>query len=602
MSSTLSPSIGTATIVSVDSRLRARLALLLVASLWLLPLLLPLSQRPMLHFYREWLAAALALAACVVWLPLRGPAVVVPRSALYLLALAVYIPLQTTFARVPYHEPSLGYALYLAWAALLMTVVAGLREALGMQAVVRALCWAAFSGAILAAAVGCLQAYGIPAWIDPVIVQDRRMTVFGNIQHASYFADQLLIGVVAGAWLFASRRLSGWILTAGLVLIGLALALSGSRAIVAVLVLLPLSAAVLWIRQRQDPVPKRLAIATGAALIIMVAWEWATRALPILALSARHKSTLMRLPRDGAGMEHRWSLWEKALEIFADSPVFGAGADAFPWHYFKLLESHPPLSYTIHSHNLFTEFLACFGLIGTGLLMAALGGFGWRHRARLLESAWWPVNTMLAILFLRALLDLNLWFAHLLALFVVLMGVAERNGLVLRARHGVIALGSLATAGIVILAITIRDYRLLAGIGTNYTTKREIVAAIDQARRNPLFTALADSMLADGTPVARRGDRAQLALNSRSMNWRPTPRMVWRQSALLAVNGYQEPACRLLARAWRLYPRSAATARRLLARNADIPAYAALIRQLDALQAGADAQVLCVAPGTATPG
>jgi len=600
MSSTLAQSVDETPLRRADTALHAYLTLGLVASLWVFPLLLPLSQRPMLHFYREWLAVGLALGACILWPPPHGRQAVLPRSALYLLVLAVYIPLQTAFAPVPYFEPALGYSLYLAWTALLMTAVAGLRESLGVQVVVRAICWAAFGGAILAATVGCMQAYGVPSWIESMVVQDRRMPVFGNLQHASYFADQLLLGVVAGAWLFAGRRLAGWAMIAGFVLIGLALALSGSRAIVAVIVLLPISAAALWMCQRDDPEPKRLTQATGSALVILLMWELGIRTLPMLALRARYKSTLMRLPQDGAGMGDRWSLWEKALEMFWDSPILGAGADAFPWHYFRLLDSRPPLSYTIHSHNLFTEFLACFGLVGTGLLVAVLAGFALRHRARLLEAAWWPVNVMLAILFLRALVDLNFWFAHLLALFVVLMSVAERGGLVLRARHSALALRALAIAGVVMLTVTIRDYRALAGIGTTYTTKRDIVDAIAQARRNPLFTALADSMLADGTPVSGSGNRAQLALNSRSMNWRPTPRMVWRQSALLAANGYPEQACRLMARAWRLHPRAEPTARKLLARNAGIPAFATLLAQLDALRGGEDREVVCRA-GEVTP-
>lgn len=591
--------------------MRLRIALGLLAALWLLPPLLPLAQWPLKHFHREWLAAALALAACVLWLPSRGQPIVLPRSALFLLALALYVPLAGLLAQTPYAQPAVGYALYLGWAGLLLIAAAGIRERLGTDTVVCAICWAAFAGASLASVVGVLQAYGVPAWMDGLVVQDRRMTVFGNLQHASYFADQLLIGVVAGAWLFADRRLPGWGLTAGLALIGLALALSGSRAVMLVLVLLPLSAAILWRAsarrsdpapahagdRRDDPIPGRLTLATGAALILLFMWEWGTRTLPMLALRARHKSTLARLPRDGAGMEHRWPLWEKSLDIFADAPWFGAGTDAFPWHYFRLLESRPPIAYTIHSHNLFTEFLVCFGLIGTGLLVAMLAGFAWRHRAHLLDASWWPLSAMLAILCLRALLDLNLWFAHLLALFVVLMGVSDQGGVRVHGRFVASAFAAAVAIGAVVLLVTMRDFRGMAIAGTS-ARPTQLMAALESARGNPFFTALVDSIRADAMQVDPAGNRSQLVLNSRSMNWRPTPRMVWRQSALLAANGYPEPACRLLARAWQLYPRSAPGARRLLARHADMPAFATLLGQFEALQAGADATSLCAAGAT----
>ncbi|MCC7548116.1 MAG: O-antigen ligase family protein [Burkholderiales bacterium] len=582
--------------------MRLPIALGLLASLWLVPPLLPIAQWPLKHFHREWLAAALALAACAMWLPLRGQPLVLPRSGLYLLAFALYVLAQPLFVDAPYAQPAVAYALYLGWAALLLIAAAGVRERAGSQSMVRAICWAAFAGALLTAAAGCLQAYGVPAWVEHLILQDRRMTVFGNLQHASYFADQLLMGIVAGAWLFAGRWLRAWALLAGFALIGLALALSGSRAVVLVLVLLPLSGALLWMRQRDesrsDPAPRRLTLASGAALIAFLAWEWGTRTLPMLAPAAGHRSTLARVPHDGAGMNQRWPLWDKALEMFADSPVFGAGPDAFTWHYFRLLESQPALAYTVHSHNLVTEILACFGLIGTGLLAAALGGFAWRQRARLPKAAWWPVNAMLAIVLLRALLDLNLWFAHLLAPFVVLMGVAEQGGVRAPGRFAPHAYAMAVVIGAVVLLVTMRDFRAMAVAGAA-ARPTGLAAALGSARDNPFFTALVDSIRADAMQVDLGGSRAQLVLNSRSMNWRPTPRMVWRQTALLAVNGYPAEACRLLDKALRIHPRHADRARGWYVRNTATPAIATLLGQMDGLQAGGSVEASCNAAAVA---
>lgn len=572
--------------------LRRLLSLRLLALLWLLPPLLPLAQRPALHFYREWLAGILVLAACALWLPLRGRAITLPRSAVFLLALAVYLLLQIPLVRVPYHEPAIGYALYLGWAALAVTTAAGVREVFGVDAVMRTICWAALASAVLAALIGAMQAFGVPAWLDLVVLQDKDSRVNGNLQHAGYFADQMLLGVVAAAYLYANRWLRTSSLLGALAVIPLGLALCGSRLTVLVLLLLPLSALMLWLRER-EPGTRRLLAASAIAPLAFIAWEWALRAVPWIASHWERMSTLTRLPHDASGMGLRWMLWEKALVIFADAPVLGAGVDAFPWHYFRSLQVQPPLAYTIHSHNLFTEALACYGLIGTGLLTVMLLAFAWQYRARLLALTWWPVSAMLGVLLLRALLDLNLWFAHLLALFAVLLGVADSKGITLRARHAVIALVAAIVSGTLMLAITIRDYRMLADIGIGRTTAHEIIAGLETARRNPFFTALVDSMRADATPVAVQGDRAQLALNSRSMNWRPTPRMVWRQTALLAVNGYPAAACRLLARAWLIHPRHEPRAHAWLERNAQIPALALLLSQLDALKGGADADTVC---------
>jgi len=580
--------------------MRLRIALGLLAALWLLPPLLPLAQWPLKHFHREWLAAALALAACVLWLPLRGQPIVVPRSALYLLALALYVPLQGQVAQTPYAQVSIGYALYLVWAALLLIAAAGIRERLGTATVVRAISWAALMSALLAAAVGSMQAFGVPDWLTYLVHQDNDSRVRGNLQHASYYADQILLGIVAAVSLFASRALRLWALIPVLMATGFALGLAGSRLTVLVLAALPVAALGVW-TVRRDHENARLLIGAVLAGVAFLVGEWALHNVPWLAQQWTRDSTLTRLPTEAGGMELRWILWVKALEGFADAPLLGVGADSFAWQYFHRLNAAPQLAYTIHSHNLFTEFLVCFGVVGTGLLVAMLTGFAWRHRASMLDAAWWPLNAMLAILLLRALLDLNLWFAHLLALFVVLLGVAEQGGVHVRSRFAGSGFAAAVAVGAVVLLVTMHDFRGMASAGTS-ARPGQLMAALESARGNPFFTALVDSIRADAMQVDPSGNRSQLVLNSRSMNWRPTSRMVWRQSALLAANGYPEPACRLLARAWRIYPRSAPGAHRLLARSADTPAFATLIGQLDALQAGRDADVLCAVPAiTGTP-
>jgi len=571
----------------------------LIASLWLIPMLLPLSQWPLHHFYREWLAAALALAACAAWLSFPVRHVTLPRSALFLLVLAAYLLVQGFFVQTPYREPALGYAMYLGGAALLLCAAAGLREAAGADAVIRHICWAALAGAILSGGIGIFQGLGVPDWLSGIVLQETDSPVRGHLRHASYYADQLLLGVAAAAYLFAVGSLRLWALLPVLALIALSLAFAGSRLTVLVLALLPVYALITWLVQR-DRGGARLFAGTTLAAAAFLLCEWALRELPWLAQRWERASTLARLPSEAAGMALRWPLWEKALEAFASAPLLGQGVDSFAWQYFRLLDYTPPLNYTTHSHNLFTESLACFGLIGTALLVAMLAAFAWQYRQRIAQIRWWPVSAMLGVLFLRALLDLNFWYAHLLALFVVLLGLGDHKGYLLSMRYGKAVLAAGVLAGAAMLALSIRDFRQMAAAGASGSDVRALQTALESARRNPLFTALVDSIRADAMKVAPSGNRAQLALNSRSMNWRPTPRMVWRQTALLAANGYPEQACRLSARAMRIHPRHVPRARGWFERNAAWPAFATLLGQIDALQGGAHPDAVCGTPGGTT--
>jgi hypothetical protein len=202
---------------------------------------------------------------------------------------------------------------------------------------------------------------------------------------------------------------------------------------------------------------------------------------------------------------------------------------------------------------------------------------------------------MLAVLFLRALLDLNFWYAHLLAPAVVLLGLGDLRGWSWQRTHArAVVAAALAIAALVLLS-TLRDYRGMAVIWTQSLPTGEMDERLAAARRNPFLTALVDSVVADATPVDARSGRPQLALNSRSMWWRPTPRMVWRQSALLAVNGYGREACEVLSRALRIYPHRERAFRTFLQapNTSSLAALQGLRDQLDALAAGVPAERLC---------
>jgi O-antigen ligase len=576
----------------------AHAATLALAALWLLPPLFPFAERPSLHFYREWLAGAVGVAACVLWLFARPAHVAVPRTAVLLLGLGAFVLLQTPLIDAPYWTPALGYAAYLAWAAILATAVAGIRDLTGAEAVIQVIAWTAVLGGILGAGAGLMQCFGAPELLDALVAYTPHGSVRGNLQHRSYFADQMLLGVVCAAFLFARRRLAAGVLVPALALMAIALSLTGSRATLLALPLLLLAAVATRLRSRSQD-SARLLAALCLAGVAFVGSEAVLPHLPstLFATPEAATSTLSRwiTEADEGGTAPRWVLWHKSAEIFAAHPVAGVGPDGFTWHFYRALESTTALPYTIHSHNLITQSLVSFGLLGTVIVVTLLAAWAWQYRERLLALEWWPVTAMLVVLFLRALLDLNFWFAHLLAPAVVLLGLADLKGWAWQGTRARLAFGASLAIAAVVLVATLHSYRQIAGIWTERPSASEIDRRLAEARRNPFFTPLVDSIVADATTVDAHSGLAQLALNSRSMNWRPTARMVWRQTALLAMNGYERQGCDLLVKARRIYPRHEKAFRALLDRAGSPPPapIAALRAQLDALAAGALPQSVC---------
>jgi O-antigen ligase len=577
-------------------------AALAFAALWLLPPLFPLAERPSLHFYREWLAGMIGVGACACWLLARPPVVFIPRTAALVLALGAFVLAQALLVDAPYRTPAAGYAAYLCWAALLAVAAASMRALLPVDRVIRAIAGAALLSGVLGAGAGLVQWFGAAAWLDALVAYAPPGSVRGNLQHQSYFADQMLTGMIGAAFLFAQRRLGGAVLVACLAWMSVSLSLSSSRATLLALPMLCTLAGVAAMRVRTRESLRLF----GAVCVCTIGFVLSELAQPYLAqvLAGAERSVTTRWSGvdDEGGTAPRAVLWSKSLEILAQHPLLGVGPDGFAWHFYRSLTETTLLPYTIHSHNLLTQSLVCFGLSGTVLLSMLFGGWAWQYRDRLLSPAWWPVTAMLAVLVLRALLDLNFWFAHLLALAVVLLGLADVKGWTWQGAFPRIAIAIALAVAALALLLTLLDYRQMASIWTQRPPPHEIERRLNDARRNPLFTALVDSIVADATSVDARSGRAQLALNSRSMWWRPTPRMVWRQSALLALNGYESEACKMLSRARHVYPRQEAAFRMQLQSPAarSLAPLVTLRGQLDALAAGAPDETV-PRPCPATP-
>jgi putative inorganic carbon (hco3(-)) transporter len=72
----------------------------------------------------------------------------------------------------------------------------------------------------------------------------------------------------------------------------------------------------------------------------------------------------------------RMSLWEQAVRVFRENPVFGSGADSYQW-----LSTEG-----VHAHNVFLSVLAEMGIVGVALLTVLLFTL-WRGYFRINASA-----------------------------------------------------------------------------------------------------------------------------------------------------------------------------------------------------------------------
>lgn len=525
------------------------------------PFLQPVHGYPLTSFYSEWLAFALGIAALA---PLAGKQVwqemTLPGIALVSLALIALLMVQVVTAGAPYVGPALTAAIYLIWAALLMTLGLRLRQALGLTTVSVVLAWFVLAGGLLSTLVAWLQHYQISTVLDAVIARQSSSAVFGNIAQPNHFADYVTLALASLMFLFARGSLSRAAAAACAMPMLLVLALSGSRS--TWLYLVALLALAFWFsRSPQGPAGGRL---VRCALLVSAGFVLA-QALVMLPLFAPDQglttTAAQRLFESSPGPSARLELWREAWGTFAQSPLLGVGWGQFSWHHFnyQALESgNAPLGLFNNAHNIVFQLLAETGVAGALLVVSGTLWWLWGLRRATLALEHWWLLALLGVIGIHSMLELPLWYAYFLGIVAVVLGLGETRVVAL----GLQRIGSIA-ALLVILAGTFnvlslgygyRDFERLFTKKADTLGGPQLAALLSRAYADPVLEPYAELAASFGILVNRENLREKLELNSRIMHFLPTEDVVYRQILLLAMNGEPAAAQRLYGRAIRAYP------------------------------------------------
>lgn len=570
-------------------------ALACAGLMWALPFVQPLAWKPSLHFFPEWFAAVLGLGTCAVLAGRRFAAL--PRESLALAALAAVLALQPLALRLPYVQPSVAHAALTLWAAALMAAGHTLGATLGPSRCAATLAAWAAGGAAVAGVIGLLQHYGLGDALVPLVPRrDPSGTASGAIRHQSWFADHLVIGLAALAWLAARRQLPAVAALALALPMTTGVALSGSRAPLLMLAAgLGLAVAARW--RLAAPWSRRLPLWQALWLLLTLFLAWL---LPRLAGGGA--GTLTRLDTaygDGVGLGSRVELWARAWQAFADAPWLGHGPDGYPWAAFRLADRAWLMDYTIHAHSLPLQLLATTGLAG-GVTLAVLVLLQWRGvRAATGTAEGWLFLGMLAPVALRSLVDLPTLFTFFVGPTALLAGLLSAGAVPVRAPRlwqGVA--GALVLGGLALAAHTLHTYRDIASLWREPSQGvQSLDARYRRALANPFLGPIADSIRADATPLQRSRAGGVLPLYGRTLRWRTNPRLALRYGGFLALAGREADACRWLTRAVAVYPLSAdGFLKSLTARGAELdPALARTRDLIAALRAGGGMATACPA-------
>lgn len=401
------------------------LALLTLGLLFFLPFSMVWRVGPQPGFFLEAIALALLLlmilgSAASGLLPRKPPA-----ASWWLLAFAVFFPIQSITMQLPYP----GYTWLMCWLLLALALaawaLAGLRQKVGFDTILTVIATALLMAVLWQSFVCWMQFFGLTDRFYGLMMHaPAPHYVFGQLGQRNHLGHFMFWGLLAACYLFAERRLSPYLSIFSLLVITLTLGLIGSRTILLyIAVLLPIC--IFYLMSR--PAQRRMALMIIASLIAVFLAQWL---LPQVSEDLLHiglQSGLERAADGGGETASRLHEWHKAWLVFLDHPWLGKGwmgyADEsldkgklFAFHEIP----HPGVLFT-HCHNLLLQLLAEIGLIGTLLLC---GGSLWlmRHLFRLpAHNGILLLGGALSVSLIHSLLEYPLWYVYFFLPFFVLL-------------------------------------------------------------------------------------------------------------------------------------------------------------------------------------
>ncbi len=566
----------------------ARISLWLLGLMFVLPFFGYHHYLPIPSFYNEWFAAALGLAALILFVRNRyWQDMELPLIALVPLGFVVILLIQIPIERVLFPERSILGASYLLWAVLLMMLARTLVRELGQPEVVRTLAWFLLFGGVLNAGIAIFQHFNVNTLFDAYIIKKVRVP-FANIAQPNHFSDFIALALGSLLLLF-SRRCLHWAtaLASGAMLLYV-LSFSGSRSSwLYVLAMAGLSLLYLWANGRKDGA--RLALA-GVLLVpgfILVQYLASQLAVSQLVASVSIATPTDKLFELAGSKSDRLAIWLEAWQIFLKAPLLGTGFGEFAWQHFLFSDQAPEVIRGLlynHSHNIVMQVLAELGIFAALLLVG--GTLAWLLRlarsGTFTAEKWWLL-ALVSVLAIHSMLEYPLWYAYFLGIAAVLLGAGETRALRLNmqgaGRKIFVLLFILGGISVFNLINSYGNFeRAFYGFGKSLSKNsdmatleadaQELVSQVMHIHRESLLSSYAEIAMSRGISLDKDKIASKLEVNGRAMRVAPINEVVYRQAVLLGLNGEHQAAARQFDLAAAAYPRDAAAVVSLIRRKA----------------------------------
>ncbi len=301
------------------------------------------------------------------------------------------------------------------------------------------------AAALLSAAIGLLQYFGLSAAFDPWVNNTQAGEAFGNLRQRNQFASLMNIGLLALIWLVAqgaanqsknqynAKKTTAITIASTVAAALLATGNAASSSRTGLLQLGLVVALVWWWGGLKRPTTRQV-LATA-----VLAYMAASALLPLLAGLEWGSSGILGRAREVASpCNSRLTLWGNVLHLISLKPGFGWGWGELDFaHFITLYPAVPTFAgqpaarfcdILDNAHNLPLHLAVELGIplavliCGTGLWLVVRAQ-PWRERDATRQMAW----GVLAVILLHSLLEYPLWYGPFQMAFGVCIWLLVAN-------------------------------------------------------------------------------------------------------------------------------------------------------------------------------
>lgn len=268
---------------------------------------------------------------------------------------------------------------------------------------------------------------GIDYWMVPM--SDR---LIGFVAQSNQLAIYVMVSFLALGYLTLRGIFHVVLLVLFSLLFGFVLLGSGSRAVL-IYLLAVLLVTIFSSYKTKDKSYLKFVVGLVALIIGTVIYHY----LPIIMqLFSVNSSTLVEsavaLSRSTSSDSFRLSEIAKTFVMLKESPLVGVGFGNYAVNSFWLGVNDPNYTVigdlTLHSHNIFAQIMAEFGLIGLLALLALLGYIAYCFWKKPKTLQWWLVLSVFAVYFINSLLEYVMWRMHFVPLLLLMLTPLLSNG------------------------------------------------------------------------------------------------------------------------------------------------------------------------------